>query len=220
MNNLILHNYFRSSTSVRVRVALNLKSLPYEYAAYALLPDEHKSKAYLALNPQGLVPALEITGETPAIITQAMAIIEYLDEVYPEPTLMPADPLGRARVRSLSQIIGCDIHPLNNLRVLRYIEDNFSADADAKAAWFKNWASKGFAALEARLSDEPETGAFCHGDTPGLADICLYAQMLNNERFDVATEPYPMIMRIFRACDALPAFQDARPMNQPDAPSD
>jgi len=220
MNDLILHNYFRSSTSVRVRIALNLKNLAYEYAAYALLPDEHKSEAYLALNPQGLVPALEITGKTPTLITQSMAIIEYLDETYPEPALMPADRLGRARVRSLSQIIGCDIHPLNNLRVLRHIEDRFGADANAKAAWFREWASKGFTALEARLCSEPDTDAFCHGNTPGLADICLYAQVLNNERFDIDTESYSTIMRIFRACDALPAFQDARPMNQPDAPSD
>jgi len=217
MTDLILHNYFRSSTSVRVRIALNIKNLPYEYAAYALLPDAHKSDAYLALNPQGLVPALEIKGETPAVITQSMAIIEYLDEAHPAPRLMPIDALGRARVRSLAQIIGCDIHPLNNLRVLRHIEDKFGADADAKAAWFKTWAREGFAALEARLSSEPDTGIFCHGDKPGLADICLYAQVLNNERFDVGTEDYPIIMRIFRACDALPAFQDARPMNQPDA---
>lgn len=217
MSDLILHNYFRSSTSVRVRIALNLKNLPYEYAAYALLPDEHKSEAYLALNPQGLVPALEIKGENPAVITQSMAIIEYLDEAYPEPALMPTIPIGRARVRSLAQIIGCDIHPLNNLRVLRHIEENFGADAEAKTAWFRKWARDGFTALETRLSTEPETGVFCHGDKPGLADICLYAQVLNNERFDVGTENYPTIMCIFRACDALPAFQDAKPMNQPDA---
>lgn len=217
MADIVLHNYFRSSTSVRVRIALNLKNISYEYAAYALLPDQHKSDAYLALNPQGLVPALEIKGDAPAVITQSMAIIEYLDEAYPDPALMPADPLGRARVRSLAQIVGCDIHPLNNLRVLREIESTFGADAKAKANWFQKWAIEGFSALEARLSSEDNTGVFCHGDTPGLADICLFAQVLNNERFDVGTEDYPTIMRIFRACDALPAFQDARPMNQPDA---
>ncbi len=215
MSDLILHNYFRSSTSVRVRIALNLKGLDYDYVPYALLPDEHKSETYLALNPQGLVPALEITDQ--AVLTQSMAIIEYLDEAHPDPALMPPDALGRARVRSLAQIIGCDIHPVNNLRILRYITDEFGADADAKKAWFTRWATEGFSALEHRLSSEPETGEFCHGDTRTLADICLYAQVLNNKRFDVDPEPYPTIMKIFTHCDALAAFQDARPENQMDA---
>ncbi|MGJ8563399.1 MAG: maleylacetoacetate isomerase [Alphaproteobacteria bacterium] len=216
--NLSLHNYFRSSTSVRVRIALNLKGLDYTYVPYALLPNDHKSDEYLKLNPQGLVPALEIdSGETHAVLTQSLAIIEYLDEAYPEPALLPADPLGRARARSLAQIIGCDIHPLNNLRVLRYINDELGADADAKKAWFTHWAQEGFAALETRLGSEPQFGPFCHGDTPGLADICLYAQVLNNKRFDVDPSYYPVIMDIFTQCDALPAFQDARPENQIDA---
>jgi len=215
MSGLKLHNYFRSSTSVRVRIALNLKGLGFEYIPYALLPDEHRSETYLKLNPQGLVPALEI--DDTAVLTQSMAIIEYLDEAYPEPALMPPDPLGRARVRSLAQIIGCDIHPINNLRILRYVADEFGADGDAKKAWFTRWASEGFAALEARLSSESETAEFCHGSAPSLADICLYAQVLNNQRFDVDPEPYPTIMRIFASCDAMPEFQDARPENQPDA---
>ena len=215
VNRLILHNYFRSSTSVRVRVALNLKGLDYEYVPYALLPNEHKSERFLALNPQGLVPALEIDDQ--AVLTQSIAIIEYLDEVHSEPPLMPKDALGRARVRSLSQIIGCDIHPVNNLRVLRYLSENLNADADAKTAWFTHWAEAGFVALETRLSREPETGTYCHGDTPTLADICLYAQVLNNKRFAVDPAPYPKIMDIFMACDALPEFQDARPENQADA---
>ncbi len=215
MSDLILHNYFRSSTSVRVRIALNIKGLAYDYVPYALLPDEHKSETYLKLNPQGLVPALEIKDQT--VLTQSMAIIEYLDEASPEPALMPSDPLGRARVRSLAQIIGCDIHPVNNLRILRYISGEFGADAEAKKAWFTNWATEGFAALEARLSNETETGEFCHGDVPGLADICLYAQVLNNQRFDVDIEPYPTIAHIFTHCDALPEFQDARPEHQVDA---
>lgn len=215
MSKLALHNYFRSSTSVRVRIALNLKGLDYDYIPYALLPDEHKSETYLKLNPQGLVPALEI--ENTAVLTQSMAIIEYLDETFPEPALMPTDPLGRARVRSLAQIVGCDIHPVNNLRILRYIADEFDADGDAKKAWFTRWAADGFAALEARLSSEMETAEFCHGNTPSLADICLYAQVLNNKRFDVDPAPYPTIMRIFTHCDALAAFQDARPENQMDA---
>ena len=215
MSDLILHNYFRSSTSVRVRIALNIKGLTYDYVPYALLPNDHKSETYLKLNPQGLVPALEIKDQ--AVLTQSMAIIEYLDEAHPEPSLMPSGALGRARVRSLAQMVGCDIHPVNNLRVLRYIADEFGADADAKKAWFTNWTTEGFAALEARLSLEPETGEFCHGDMPSLADICLYAQVLNNKRFDVDTDPYPTIMRIFTHCDALPEFQDARPEHQMDA---
>lgn len=216
MSDLILHNYFRSSTSVRVRIALNLKGVDYEYVPYALLPDEHKSETFLRLNPQGLVPALEIKDET--VLTQSMAIIEYLDETYPDiHPLLPSEPLARARVRSLAQIIGCDIHPVNNLRILRYIADKFGADNFAKKTWVTRWASDGFEALEARLTQEPETGEFCHGDAPGLADICLYAQVLNNERFEVDPAPYPTIMHIFRNCDALPAFQDARPEHQMDA---
>lgn len=215
MTELTLHNYFRSSTSIRVRVALNLKGLDYDYVPYALLPNEHKSEAFLTLNPQGLVPALEI--EDQAVLTQSMAIIEYLEDAYPEPAIMPPDPLGKARVRSLAQIVGCDIHPVNNLRILRYIADEFGADAEAKKAWFVRWATEGFTALESRLASEPETAEFCHGNTPSLADICLYAQVLNNKRFDVDPEPFPTIMRIFTSCDALPAFQDARPEFQPDA---
>lgn len=215
MNSLILHNYFRSSTSIRARIALNLKGLDYDYVPYALLPDEHKSEGFLKLNPQGLVPSLEIRDKT--VISQSLAIIEYLDEAYPKPPLLPSDLIERARVRSLAQIVGCDIHPVNNLRILRYITDKFDADKQAKTDWFINWVEEGFAALETRLSRETETGDFCHGNSPGLADICLYAQVLNNERFNVDPTPYPTIMRIFASCDALPAFQDARPENQMDA---
>lgn len=215
MRELILHNYFRSSTSIRVRAALNLKDLDYTYVPYALLPNEHKSEAFLRLNPQGLVPALEIDSQE--VVTQSLAIIEYLDEAYPEHPLLPATPLARARVRSLAQIIACDIHPLNNLRVLRYIADEFGADADAKKAWFRNWAAEGFAALETRLQTEAQTGDFCHGNTPGMADICLYAQVLNNGRFDVDPAPFPKIMDIFARCDDIPAFQNARPEHQIDA---
>ncbi len=215
MTKLTLHNYFRSSTSVRVRIALNMKDLDYTYVAYALLPDEHKSKPFLKLNPQGLVPALEIADKT--VLTQSMAIIEYLDEVYPEPPLLPRNALGRARVRSLAQIIASDIHPVNNLRILRYIADEFGADTQGKNAWFARWVNEGFAALETRLTREPQTGIFCHGDTPGLADICLYAQVLNNRRSNIDPAPYPKIMDIFTQCDAIPAFQDARPAHQTDA---
>ena len=215
MPDYILHNYFNSTTSVRVRIALAMKGLDYEYKGYALLPNEHKSEAYLKLNPQGLVPALEVGG---AVLTQSMAILEYLDEVHPAPALLPNDALGRARVRSLSQIIGVDIHPINNLRVLRYLESVYGKSAEGKKEWFHEWAHAGMAALEARLSSEPQTGRFCHGDSPGVADICLYAQMFNNFRFGMDMSAYPTIMRIHGECDKLPAFQAGAPKNQPDAP--
>ena len=215
-----LHNYFRSSTSVRVRIALNLKGLEYDYIAYALLPDEHKSRAYLKLNPQGLVPALEIKileSEESAVLTQSLAIMEYLDEAHPEPPLLPKDALGRARVRALAQIIALDIHPLNNLRVLRMLKSKFGADKKTVSDWFERWVSEGFRALEARLSDEKGTGMYCHGDSPGLADICLYAQVLNNARFELDMSPYPTIMRIHEQCASLDAFKKANPAQQPDA---
>jgi len=216
MPEYILHNYFRSTTSLRVRVALNMKGLDYGYVSYALLSEDHKSDAYLKLNPQGLVPALEI--KDGAVLTQSMAILEYLDEVHPEPPLLPADALGRARVRALAGIIAVDIHPINNLRILKYLATEFNADAGAKKAWFHTWAHQGMAALETRLANAPETGKFCHGDTPTMADICLYGQMFNNQRFDLDMTAYPTIMTIFRACECLPAFADAAPLNQPDAP--
>jgi len=217
MPDYILHNYFRSTTSLRVRVALNLKGLDYEYVSYALLKKDHKSAAYLKLNPQGLVPALEIKDE--AVLTQSMAILEYLDEVHPEPPLLPKDALGRARVRALAQIIAVDVHPINNLRVLKYLENEFGADANAKKAWFHEWAHQGMSALETRLENEPETGKFCHGDSPTMADICLYAQMFNNERFDMDMSAYPIIMNIYKHCAQMIPFAEASPLNQPDAPT-
>jgi maleylpyruvate isomerase len=211
---LVLHNYFRSSTSARVRAALNLKGLDYDYVSYALLKDEQRGAAHLALNPQGLVPTL-VTED--GALPQSLAIIEWLDEVYPEPPLLPADAWGRARVRSLAHIIALDVHPLNNLRILKHLETEYGVDADGKAAWFRTWAQAGMDSLEARLSSEVETGSFCHGDTPGLADLCLFAQVLNNGRFGVGLDAYPTIARIHDACMALPAFQRAAPANQPDA---
>ncbi len=211
---LTLHNFFRSSTSVRVRAALNLKGLAYEYVAYALRKNEHRSPGYLALNPQGKVPTLE----TPqGALSQSLAIIEWLDEAHPDPPLLPADPWGRARVRSLSQMIAMDVHPLNNLPVLFYLRDAFAADEAAQAAWFAHWTNTTFEALETRLSNEPETGRFCHGDDPGMADLCLFAQVLNNRRFDVPVDPYPTIARIYAACLERPEFARAAPENQPDA---
>ncbi len=217
MPEYVLHNYFRSTTSLRVRVALNLKGLDYEYVSYALLDKDHKSAAYLKLNPQGLVPALEI--KDAAVLTQSMAILEYLDEEHSEPPLLPRDALGRARVRALSQIIAVDIHPINNLRILQYLETEFGADGAAKKAWFQEWAHAGMAALETRLAGEPETGKFCHGDSPTMADICLYAQMFNNERFDMDMDAYPTILEIYHQCGQMKAFKDAEPLQQPDAPN-
>lgn len=211
---LVLHNFFRSSTSFRVRAALNLKGLDYDYVSYALRKGEQRGASHLALNPQGLVPTLE-TPQGP--LAQSLAIIEWLDETNPQPPLLPADPWERARVRSLAQAVALDIHPVNNLRVLRYLSETLGAGEEAVATWFRHWVSEAFAPLEQRLSREPETGTFCHGETPGLADLCLAGQVINNRRFSISLADYPTIQRIFDACMALPAFEAAAPNNQPDA---
>ncbi|MFK7996302.1 MAG: maleylacetoacetate isomerase [Granulosicoccus sp.] len=211
---VILHNYFRSSTSIRVRIALAIKGVDYQYSSYALLNEEHKSPEFLKLNPQGLVPTLE----TPqGIISQSMAILEYLDEVHPSPALLPVTPIEKARVRSLAQVVAMDIHPVNNLRILQYIRSEFNADDATVKSWFQQWANVGFSALEARLSREPETGRFCHGNNVSLADICLVSQAINNKRFEVALGAYPTIERIVNACLKMPAFVAGLPENQPDA---
>jgi maleylpyruvate isomerase len=215
MNELVLHNYFRSSASFRVRAALNLKGIDYEYVAHHLRKGEQRSERYLDLNPQGLVPALEIADGV--VLSQSIAIIEYLDEVYPVPPLLPADPLARARVRSLAMMVACDIHPLNNLRTLKHLADRFGADDEAIAEWFRTWVVAAFAPLETRLSTEPDTGRFCHGDTVGLADVCLVGQTINNARFTVDMSAYPTIQRIHDACMALAAVKAAAPPEQPDA---
>ena len=209
-----LHNYFRSSTSFRVRIALNMKGLGYDYQPVHLRNGEQRGAAYLALNPQGGVPALELDGGR--VLTQSMAILEYLEEAYPEPPLLPADPLGRARVRSLAYAVACDIHPLNNLRVLQRLKA-LGQDQDGVTAWFRHWIAVEFAALEQRLANESETGQFCHGDAPTLADLCLAPQVINGQRFDCDMAPYPTIRRIHQECMALDAFAKAHPMKQPDA---
>lgn len=214
MSDLKLHNYFRSSTSVRVRAALNLKGLDYDYVPLALLKGQHRADEHLAMNPSGLVPTL-VTPQGP--LPQSLAILEWLDEVHPEPALLPADPWGRARVRSLAHIVALDIHPVNNLRILQHLETEFGADAAAKAKWFRKWASAGMDALETRLANEPETGEFCHGDTVSMADLCLYAQVINNARFEVDMRNYPTISRIYANCMAIPALEQAIPANQIDA---
>jgi maleylpyruvate isomerase len=212
---LTLHNYFRSSTSTRLRAALNLKGLDYDYRAYALLKDETKTPHFLAMNPAGLVPVLELEDGTR--LSQSLAIIEYLDETHPEPPLLPADPKGRARVRSLAYMIACEVPPLNNLRVLNHIDREFVAGDDGKKAWFTHWVHTTFAPLELRLADNPGTGRFCHGEAPTLADICLYAQVWNNRRFEIDMRIYPTISRIFASLDEIEAFRRAAPPEQPDA---
>ncbi|RWO58996.1 maleylacetoacetate isomerase [Mesorhizobium sp.] len=215
MSDLILHNYYRSSTSYRVRIALEMKGLTYQYVPHHLRHGEHLEPAYLSVNPQGLVPALILGDGT--LLTQSLAIIEFLDETSPEPPLLPQDAPGRARVRMLAQMIACDIHPVNNLRVLTSLRTLFGAGDEDVANWFRHWVNEGFQPLEKILTSSAETGTFCHGETPGLADICLVAQVTSNARFGVDLTPYPTIARIHAACMALPAFQKAAPQNQIDA---
>jgi maleylacetoacetate isomerase len=209
-----LYSYFRSSAAYRVRIALNLKSLPYEYLPVHLVKGEQRDERYRALNPQALVPMLGDDGET---ITQSMAIIEYLDEKFPDPPLLPPTPEARARVRSIAQVIACDIHPLNNLRVLKYLTGTLGASEDAKNAWYRHWIELGLAAIEARLAADSRTAAFCHGATPTLADICLVPQLANARRYDFSIEAYPTLGRIESHCLALDAFARAAPARQPDA---
>jgi maleylpyruvate isomerase len=212
---LKLHNFFRSSTSTRLRAALNLKGLDYDYVPYVLRRGDTRKPEYLAMNPQGLVPVLE--REDGSFLTQSLAIIEWLEETHPMPALLPTDPDGRARVRALAYMIACEIHPLNNLRVLGYLADRFGAGENEQKEWFTHWVATTFDAFEAMLSSDPRTGVFCHGDTPGLADICLHAQVWNNQRFGIATSAWPTIDRIFSRLEAIPAFSNAAPSRQPDA---
>ena len=214
MSQTILHGYFRSSAAFRTRIALNLKGVAAEHRFRHLRKGEQRSPDFLKLNPQGLVPALEIDGN---VLTQSLAIIEYLDETRPNPPLLPKDSAGRARVRSLAYAVALEIHPINNLRVLQDLNTRFGADDAAQAGWFRNWVETTCGALESRLASEPQTGKFCHGDTPTLADICLVPQVINNTRFNVDMTPYPTISRIHKACVELDAFKKALPANQPDA---
>ncbi len=212
---LKLHNFFRSSTSTRVRAALNLKGLCYDYIPYVLRDGETRTPQYLAKNPQGLVPTLE--REDGSFITQSLAIMEWLEETHPEPPLLPENADDRARVRALSYMIACEIHPLNNLRVLFHIGDQFGADEAAQKDWFTHWVALTFDALETELSQSGKTGTYCHGDTPTIADVCLYAQVWNNKRFDIDVAKWPTIASIFSRLDGIAAFRDAAPPNQPDA---
>jgi maleylpyruvate isomerase len=209
-----LYNYFRSSAAYRVRIALHLKGLDFEYAPVHLVKGEQHADAYRALNRQELVPTL-VDGET--TVTQSLAIIEYLDERHPRPPLLPPTPAARARVRGIALSIACDIHPLNNLRVLRYLKQTLGASEEAKDAWYRHWIDAGLAALEAQLAAESATGSFCHGDTPTLADICLVPQLANARRTNIALERYPTLVRIDAHCRSLEPFAMAAPERQPDA---
>ena len=213
---LTLHSYFRSSASYRVRIAINLKGLPYTYAPVHLLKDggQHHTADYQRVNPAQLVPTLVDDGHP---IGQSMAIMEYLEETHPEPPLMPRDALGRARVRGLAQSVACEIHPLNNLRVLQYLDNDLKVDEATKATWYRHWITLGFTAIEAMLASDPSTGTFCHGNTPGLADCCLIPQIANSRRFETPLDAFPTIRRIEQACLALDAFAKAAPQLQPDA---
>jgi len=210
-----LYDYFRSSAAYRVRIALNLKGLSPERAFVHLRRGAQRADEYLELNPQGLLPSL--VTDTGDVLTQSLAIIEWLDETHREPPLMPAESTGRARVRSLALAIACDIHPLNNLRVLNYLTGTLGATNDQRDGWYRYWCDVGFEALETRLAREGATGAFCHGDTPTLADICLVPQLANSRRVKLDLTPYPTLLRIEAACAALPAFMNAAPAKQPDA---
>lgn len=212
-----LYDYFRSSAAFRVRIALNLKGLEADREFVHLRRKDQLSEAYLSVNPQGLVPTLiDDDGTT---ITQSLAIIEYLDETRPDtPPLMPGDPAGRARVRAISDAIACDIHPINNLRVLRHLGEAFDIDEPTRnERWYKHWIAEGMRGVEGLLAGSAATGEFCHGDAPTMADCCLVPQIFNAERFGCDMSGYPTAMRINEACLALDAFQRALPDVQPDA---
>jgi maleylacetoacetate isomerase len=209
-----LYTYFRSSAAYRVRIALALKGLSYDAARVHLMKGEQYGAEYSAINPQNLVPVLEDEGQR---LYQSLAILQYIDETWPQPPLQPADRFGRARVRSLALLIACEIHPLNNPRVLNYLTGKLGVTEEQKLEWYHHWIKLGFAALEKRLAGEPQTGRYCHGDTPGLADCVLVPQMANAVRFKVDLAEFPTIRRINAACLELEAFKQAAPENQPDA---
>lgn len=208
---LTLYSYHRNSAGQRVRTALNLKGIDYRYVSVA----EIGWDAYREINPQGLMPALKI-GER--IVAQSTAILEYLEAAYPEPPLLPDDPVVAAEIRAFAQLIACDMHPLNNNRVRCFLESDMGASEAAILHWYRHWIAQGFASLEATLRSRPRDGDFCFGDRPGMADLCLVPQVQNARRFDCDLTPYPLICAVDEACRALPAFQAALPENQPDYP--
>jgi maleylacetoacetate isomerase/maleylpyruvate isomerase len=208
-----LYNAARSSASYRARIVLAFKGLPFDYLPVSLVKGEQSAAAFRALNPAELVPVLDDGGR---IVTQSLAIAEYLEERYPQPPLLPHEPLERAYVRSVALHIACDIHPLNNLRVLRYLVRDLGLSDEQKNGWYRHWVEQGLAQLEARLVAEHRCGRYCHGDHVSLADVTLVPQIFNARRFDCRLDQVPTVMRIFDACMALPAFEDTRPEKQPD----
>ncbi|MCH8918148.1 MAG: maleylacetoacetate isomerase [Alphaproteobacteria bacterium] len=213
---MLLYDYFRSSASFRVRIGLNLKGIVTERASVHLLKDggAQFADAFTALNPQQLVPVLE---DGDATLIQSMAILEYLDETHPSPPFLPQGAAARCRVRALAQVIACDLHPLDNLRVLKYLKDQLGRTEDQRNAWYRHWVAKGLGAFEALVAGHGDTGSFCHGAAPGLADIALVPQIFNARRFDCPLDDYPTVMAIFENCMAVAAFDAAQPDNQPDA---
>ncbi len=211
---MILHDYWRSSAAFRVRIALRLKGLSPERHFVHLLKAEQRAPGYLAMNPLGLVPVLQVGAQA---LAQSLAIVEYLDETVPEPPLLPADPAERAWVRSLALAVACDIHPLNNLRVLQYLKREFGVDDGGRDRWYAHWIDEGFAAIEKMLAARPGPGPFCLGAEPTIADICLVPQVFNARRYRVPLEPYPLVRSVAETCLARPAFDLAQPSKQPDA---
>ena len=209
-----LYGFSRSSAAFRVRIGLNLKGIPWEGVIVSLPAGDQFGADYLKVNPQARVPTLVDGDRT---LFQSMAILEYLDETHPEPPFLPADPAARARVRGLADIIACDIHPLNNLAVLKFLAAEMGAGKDAvNVTWYQHWVREGFKAMEAHLAQDSETGRFAHGDAPGLVDICIVPQVFNAQRYECDLAPYPTLMRIFEACMALDAFDAAQPAKQPE----
>ncbi len=209
-----LYTYFRSSAAFRVRIALNLKGLAYEPVFVHLAKGQHREASYAGVNPQALLPTLEVAGKR---LTQSLAIIEYLEEAHPLPPLLPKDPLGRARVRSLSMLISSEIHPVNNLRVLQHLKRTLGQGEDQVNAWYRHWIADGLMKFEADLANGRSTGVFCYGDTPTMADCCLVPQIFNAQRYQCDTAAYPAAMRVFAECMKLDAFDRAQPTKQPDA---
>ena len=209
-----LYTFFRSSASFRVRIALNSKGLRYEPALVSLPKGEHLEAKYRSVNPQGLVPALEDGGR---ILTQSLAIIEYLDEVHPGPKLLPSDPIDRHYVRAFSQIVACEIHPLNNTRTLKHIRKTYKLDDEGVNAWYRHWIADGFGMMESFLIREGKCGKYCFRDQVTMADCCLVPQVFNAQRYDCDLTPYPTVMRIHEACMQLEPFIRAQPSKQPEA---
>jgi maleylacetoacetate isomerase len=209
---ITLYSFYRASAAYRARIALNLKGLPYDLKPVDLAHGGGADPAYRRLNPQGIVPTM-LDGDVR--LTQSLAIMEYLEERYPEPPLLPEDPEGRARVRALALAVACEMHPLNNVRVLNYLVRDLGLSEADKFKWYRHWIAQGLSALEVMVADK--AGTYCHGDKPTMADVCLVPQMYNARRYECDIAPYPMLRRIDQACNALPAFRTAHPSRQVDA---